>query len=155
VSSLLRILPFFALALMGMAVPAAGQSPTPSQAALDELVKMYCDAWGEPDVAKRRQLLERVWAEDATYTDPVTNPVKGREALVNHISAHLKKYSGSRIVPSSHANVHHGTLRFTWQFVLPDGKVQTEGIDFGELTPDGRIGKIVGFFGSLKPLQVK
>jgi hypothetical protein len=148
-------MPFFALALMGVAAPATGQSPASSQAAIDETVKIYCDAWGEPDVAKRRQLLQRVWAEDATYTDPATNQIKGREALVNHISAHLQKYSGSTIVPASHANVHHGMLRFSWQFVLSDGKVQTEGIDFGELAPDGRIAKIVGFFGSLKPLQVK
>jgi len=149
-----RIMPLFAVALMGVAAPATGQSPEPSQAAIDEIVKIYCDAWGEPDVTKRRQLLQRVWAEDATYSDPATNPIKGREALVNHISAHLQNYPGSKIVPSSHANLHHGMLRFSWHFVLPDGKVQTEGIDFGELTPDGRIAKIVGFFGSLKPLHV-
>jgi hypothetical protein len=139
---------------LGSAGSVAAQTSVPSAAAMDEMVRMYCEAWGEPDVAKRRQLLERIWAEDGTYTDPVSH-VAGREALVTRISAHLQKYPGSRIVPSTHVDVHHGRLRFAWQFVLADGKVQVEGIDYGELTSDGRIGKIVGFFGSLKSLQVK
>jgi hypothetical protein len=146
-----KILPLLAFAVLENPAPAMAQSSPLSQAALDEIVKIYCDAWGEPEVAKRRQLLQRVWVDDGTYTDPVTH-VAGREALVERISAHLQKYPGSRIVPSSHADVHHGMLRFTWQFLAGDGKVQIEGIDFGEMTPDGRIRKIVGFFGSLKPL---
>jgi hypothetical protein len=146
-----NILPLLALAVLENSLPAMGQPSPLSQAALDEIVKIYCDAWGEPDLAKRRQLLQRVWADDGTYTDPVTH-VAGREALLQRISAHLQKYPGSRIVPSSHADVHHSMLRFTWQFLASDGKVQTEGIDFGEMTSDGRIRKIVGFFGSLKPL---
>jgi hypothetical protein len=138
------------LVLLG-AVPAARQGAASSQAAADELVRIYCEAWGEPDVAKRRQMLQRVWADEGTYTDPATD-VAGREALVNRITSHLQKYAGSKIVPSSHADVHHGMLRFAWKFVLADGKVQTEGVDFAELTPDGRLKKVVGFFGALKPL---
>jgi hypothetical protein len=139
------------LVLLG-AIPVVGQGATPSQAATDELVKVYCEAWGEPDVEKRRQMLQRVWTDDATYTDPVSD-VAGREALVNRITAHLQKYPGSRIVPSSHADAHHGMVRFTWKFVLGDGKVQVEGIDFAEVAPDGRLKKVVGFFGPPKPLQ--
>jgi hypothetical protein len=43
-------------------------------------------------------------------------------------------------------------LRFTWKFVGKDGKTVIEGIDFGELGPDGKLQKIVGFFGPVKPL---
>ncbi len=141
------------LVMLG-AVPAAGQGPMPSQAAVDEIVRVYCEAWGEPDVAKRRQLLQRVWTDEASYTDPVTD-VAGREALVNRISTHLQKFPGSRIVPASHADVHHGMLRFAWKFIVADGKVQTEGVDFAEVTADGRLRKVVGFFGSLKPLPAQ
>jgi hypothetical protein len=133
------------------AIPAAGQASAPSQAAMDDIVRIYCEAWGEPDVAKRRQMLQHVWADDASYTDPVSD-VAGREALVSRISSHLQKFPGSRIVPASHADVHHGMLRFAWKFVVADGKVQTEGVDFAEITSDGRLKKVVGFFGSLKPL---
>ncbi len=133
------------------AIPAAGQGSAPSQTAMDEIVRIYCEAWGEPDVAKRRQMLQRVWADEGSYTDPVSD-VAGREALVSRITAHLQKYPGSRIVPSSHADVHHGMLRFAWKFVLGDGKVQIEGVDFVEFAPDGRLRKVVGFFGSPRPL---
>ena len=133
------------------AIPASGQGSAPSQAAMDEIVRIYCEAWGEPDVTKRRQLLQRVWTDEASYTDPATD-VAGREALVNRISTHLQKFPGSRIVPESHADVHHGMLRFAWKFIVADGKVQTEGVDFAEVAPDGRLRKVVGFFGSLKPL---
>ena len=33
--------------------------------------------------------------------------------------------------------------------VLADGKVFLEGIDFGELSADGKLRQIVGFFGPL------
>ena len=55
-------------------------------------------------------------------------------------------------MPASHADVHHGMLRFAWKFVVADGKVQTEGVDFVEIATDGRLKKVVGFFGSPKPL---
>ena len=42
-----------------------------SQAALDETVKLYCAAWGEPDVARRRKMLESTLTPEATYTDPL------------------------------------------------------------------------------------
>ena len=44
---------------------------------------------------------------------------------------------------------HHGKFRFTWRMVLADGKVFLEGIDFGELNSDGKLHRIVGFFGPL------
>jgi hypothetical protein len=35
--------------------------------------------------------------------------------------------------------------------VLADGKMFVEGVDFGELSPDGKLYRIVGFFGPLAP----
>ena len=43
-------------------------------------------------------------------------------------------------------------LRFTWKAVSADGKTVIEGIDFVELAGDGKLKKIVGFFGPIKPL---
>jgi hypothetical protein len=47
--------------------------------------------------------------------------------------------------------MHHEKLRFTWRMLLADGKVLLEGIDFGELSTDGKLHRIVGFFGPLAP----
>jgi SnoaL-like domain len=120
-----------------------------SELALDETVKVYCAAWGEPDVDRRRQMLERVWAPDGTYTDP-NGHSESREALIDRITRHLQKYPNTHIVPSSQVDLHHGMLRFTWKFVSADGKILMEGIDFGEVAPDGKLKRIVGFFGPVK-----
>jgi hypothetical protein len=140
----------FTFAILMWTLPATAQQP-PSQAALDETVKVYCDAWGEGDVDRRRAMLERAWATEGTYTDPVSH-VEGRDALSKRITAFLEKFPGAKIVPSSHADLHHDVLRFTWRLVSADGKTLNEGIDFGEIAKDGRLKRIVGFFGPIKPL---
>jgi hypothetical protein len=43
-------------------------------------------------------------------------------------------------------------FRFAWKFVGGDGQTVMEGIDIGTLGPDGKLQKIVGFFGPIKPL---
>jgi SnoaL-like protein len=151
-SNCVRFLLIVVFACLGGAASAQQAEQRPSEIELDETVKIYCDAWSEKDIDKRRQLLERVWVEDGTYTDPVSH-VEGRDALVNRVTAHLEKFPGTQIVPSSHADLHHGMIRFTWKFIGSDGKIRNEGIDFGEITSDGRLRKIVGFFGPVKPLQ--
>jgi len=144
----------FAMALtlcMALFAGTASAQQVPSQGVLDELVKMYSAAWNEPDAQHRRELLEKVWASGGTYTDPQSH-VEGREALVEHIGRFLKNSPGARIIQSSHADFHHGMFRFTWKFVGGDGKTLMEGIDFGVLGPDGKLQRIVGFFGPIKPL---
>jgi hypothetical protein len=139
-----------ACAMLISALPAIAQQ-TPTHTALDETVKVYCDAWSESNIEKRRMMLERVWNSDGTYTDPVSH-VEGREALISRITGFLEKFPGAKIVPSSHADLHHDVLRFTWRLVGADGKTLNEGIDFGEIANDGRLKRIVGFFGPIKPL---
>ncbi len=119
--------------------------------ALDETVRVYCAAWGEPDLERRRQMIERVWAPEGTYTDP-NGHSEGREALSQRMTRHLQKNINGQIVPSSRVDFHHGMLRFTWKMVSVDGKTLLEGIDFGEIATDGKLKKIVGFFGPTKPL---
>jgi hypothetical protein len=93
-----------------------------------------------------------VWrvAPEGTYTDRPSH-AEGREAPVELMGDFLQKFPGAQIVPTSHADFHHGMLRFTWQFIGGDGKTVTEGIDF-VVGNDGRLQRIVGFSGPIKPL---
>jgi hypothetical protein len=149
---------FFVGAYPSLTTPASAQAAKPTartlnQTELDEVIRVYCQAWSEPDIERRRQLLTRVWATEGTYTDPSSH-VEGREALVNHMSGLHQRSPGNRIVPTSHAEMHHGgLLRFTWRSIGGDGKIRVEGIDFAELTSDGLLSRIVGFNGPLKPLE--
>ncbi len=112
-----------------------------------ETVRTYADAWNEPDEGKRLALLEMAWAEAGVYVDP-TVELSGRQALSDHIGAVQAKRPGARIVLTSGTDEHHGLLRFHWRLDLPDGSQGAESIDFGMLDQDGRLSRIVGFFGA-------
>ena len=138
------------LAILALTGPglALAQKLTPKEA-----VELYGAAWGEPDEAKRRELLEKAWADDGVYTDP-TAEVTGRDALVAHIGGFLEQTQGAQIVITSGVDSHHGKrLRFSWQMQNADGAVLAEGIDYGQLDSDGRLELIVGFFGPFPPLD--
>jgi hypothetical protein len=79
---------------------------------LPDLITLYTGAWAEPDRERRQQLLERVWAEDGTYTDPTAH-VAGRKALVDHIGGFFEQFVGARIELTSGIDAHHEKLRFT------------------------------------------
>lgn len=113
---------------------------------VSEVVETYGAAWGETDDAKRRALLERSWADDGEFIDPQSH-TKTREELVELIASFQKQFAGAAIVATSGVEEHHGWLRFTWTFQGADGNAIFEGFDVGELAPDGRLQKIVGFWG--------
>ena len=116
-----------------------------------QIVATYGASWGEPDAAKRRQLLEQAWADDGVYSDPQSH-AEGRDALVELIGGFQAQVAGAKIVATSAVDQHHSTFRFTWAMQATDGSKMMDGIDFGELAPDGRIKRIVGFFGPPPPL---
>jgi hypothetical protein len=103
-------------------------------------------AWNEPDEDKRRKLLDSAWADDATYTDPMSQAA-GRVALIDLISNFQKQMAGSSIAQTSGIDEHHRQLRFAWKMSGPDGSTRMEGIDVGWVAEDGRLQTIVGFFG--------
>jgi hypothetical protein len=83
-----------------------------------------------------------------TYTDPEPTFAKGREALSKEIARFLTTYPGSRFRCSA-PQTHHQSMRFAWLLFRADGTQWTQGMDFGEWAPDGRIRRIVGFCGPL------
>ena len=117
-----------------------------------QIAEAYGAAWNETNESKRRALLEQSWADGGVYTDPQSH-VEGREALLALIAGFQQQAPGARIVATSGVDSHHGKLRFTWKMAGADGTTIIEGIDFGELAPDGRIQRIVGFFGPPPPMS--
>jgi hypothetical protein len=116
-------------------------------AAPSEAIQAYLDAWAEKDEAKRLALIEKAWAEDGLYVDP-TSEGRGREALSQIIAGFHAQAQGARIELASGIDQHHNQIRFAWNFIQADGTTAIEGIDAGELAPDGKIARIVGFWGA-------
>lgn len=112
---------------------------------MEKLIDRYCAAWGEPDAARRATLLAEVWAEGGAYTDPTVHAV-GATELLAHIARVLEKRPGAKVVRTSAVDVHHDLAKFEWHVVQPDGAILRKGIDIAELSPDGRIRRMMGFF---------
>ena len=95
------------------------------QRSLQEVVLAYIEAWNTPDEEARRSLLDRCWADNAAYIDPVSE-VRGKDALVAHIGGFLsgQRYglgAGCRIPISSRVEHHHGMISFIWVLLNPEG----------------------------------
>jgi len=119
-------------------------------AAVQDVVAAYVAAWNEPDGDRRRELLARSWADDATYCDPAVL-LEGREALFEHARRFAERWPGATIEVTSGIDEHHGFVRFTWRVAGPDGTTLRHGTDFGTVGSHGRLTGIVGFFGSPGP----
>lgn len=112
----------------------------------DAAVAAYCAAWNTVDRAERDRLLAQVWTPDGVYSDPNPTLATGRAALSDSIAALQRRYPGGRFRCSA-PQTHHGAMRTTWIFRNPDGSEIAHGMDFSELAADGRIRRVVGFFG--------
>ncbi|WP_067536684.1 nuclear transport factor 2 family protein [Nocardia crassostreae] len=114
----------------------------------EQLIDIYCAAWSDPDPARRRAALDKVWGPEATYTDPTVH-LTGLDELLAHIETVLARRPGATVVRTSRADGHHELARFAWHVVQADGTVLPDGLDIIEFTGDGRIRRVVGFFGPL------
>lgn len=117
-----------------------------------EIVTKYMAAWNEADGARRNALLEQCWADGGIYVDPGVE-LAGRDALAQHIAKIQAGRPGARVEFMSGVDVHHRVLRFLWRLVRADKSFGDISIDFGEIGRDGRLIKIIGFFGAAAPMR--
>ena len=105
----------------------------------------YGQAWREPDAARRLELLERAWAPDAVYCDPLAL-VTGQEALSAHIAGFQESLGGGRIDVTAEAVRHHDSAHFPWAISDATGATVLTGFDVVQLDEQGRITRLTGFF---------
>ena len=115
---------------------------------LTTLVDTYLAMWNETDPARRSEHIERAWAHDGRYVDPLME-AEGHAALGEMVTGVQSKFPGHRFRRTSGIDTHHDHLRFGWELVAPDGALVVAGIDIGALTPDRRLRTITGFFGEM------
>jgi hypothetical protein len=115
--------------------------------AIREVVTQYMAAWNEPEAAARQALLEQCWSDGGVYLDPRAS-LAGRDELARHIAAWQAARPGVRLEFMSGIDVHHSVFRVLWRLVRADGTRGDVSIDFGEVGTDGRLVKIIGFFGA-------
>lgn len=123
------------------------------QSEAETIVTQYCQCWNEPDRARRIAILQQIWSTDGIYCDPRTYLV-GAANLSLHIGRLLESRPDGQVVRLSRVDLHHQVFRFSWYKQFQDGTRHPDGLDYGEFDTNGRIRKIIGFFGPLIALSV-
>jgi hypothetical protein len=111
-------------------------------------VDAYLEGYGEPDAARRDQLMHQAFTDDAALIDPPLEG-RGRTAIAEMAATVQSLYPGHRFRRASAIDEHHGFARYAWQLVTPDDTVALSGLDVVQVDADGRIRQVVGFFGDL------
>lgn len=115
---------------------------------VEGLVDRYFDLWRATDPTSRGQLVEQVFTSDGRHVDPNAD-AQGHDELVAMIAAVHEGFAGFGIERTSGIDQHGDQLRFSWQMVGADGSVLLAGIDVAEISPDGRLVRVAGFWGDL------
>ena len=73
----------------------------------------------------------------------------GRPAILERLSGFSERFPGARVEITTHVDEHNGIARYGWRIIDRDGTLLLDGIDVVERAADGRLRKVVMFFGPL------
>ncbi len=115
----------------------------------DDAISAYDEAWNAPDGDARIALLRRCMTSDAELVDPRAGRMTGHDAINEHIAGFAERFPGARVSISSDVDEHHGFARYAWTITDGAGDQLMTGIDVVERADDGRLKRVVMFFGEL------
>lgn len=113
-------------------------------------VEAYVALWSEPDPARWPDLLARCWTETSEIIGPGYR-FRGVQAVLDELARWRREQPGWRAVQTSGFDRHGDWVRFTIAVHDAGGVPRSEGWDVVELAPDGRIERVVTFWGPLPP----
>jgi hypothetical protein len=116
---------------------------------LTQLIDTYLAAYSEPDPARREQLVAQAWSDEGRLIDPPMQAT-GRDEIHAMAGAVQQQFPGARFRRASTLQEHHGLARYAWELVDRHGEVALAGTDVADVAPDGRLARVVGFFGDLE-----
>ncbi len=115
---------------------------------LADTIDAHLLAYGEPDAARRTDLVAQVWADDGRLIDPPLD-ARGHDGIVEMADTVQQLYPGHTFARTTAVDEHHGVARYGWALRDPEGHVVLTGLDVAEVGDDGRLVRVVGFFGDL------
>ena len=111
---------------------------------MQDVIERYIACWNQTDPGLRRKLIDEVWAQDASYTDPLVEAI-GHDAIDATIAAAQQQFPGFGFTLLGPVDSHHRQARFTWG-LAPDGAEPVViGFDVAVAGDDGRLTSVLGF----------
>ncbi len=104
-------------------------------------------AWNERHPERVRAHLEKALSPEVVFIDPsiVTRGIDEFEANVHEVHGRLPRAEYRR---ASGVDLHHDVVRYAWE-IHRDGELVLPGFDVTELDEEGRVLRVLGFFGPL------
>ena len=112
------------------------------------LIDDYFEMWRATDADTRRDLVERCFVADGRHVDPHAD-VTGHDDVAAMLAGVHEAYAGFAIERTSGIDRHGDQVRYSWRLDTADGATLVAGIDVVELAADGRMAKVIGFWGDL------
>lgn len=112
------------------------------------LAKML-STWNSDDPGERRSMVEEALEHNVHFADPNHNIV-GRDAFLAMVDEVRAQIPGAVYSQNSAIDMQNNFCRYHWKIDLR-GKRLINGFDVTEVNDAGKIVKVLGFFGPLKP----
>lgn len=125
---------------------------TVNTASLERLVDTHLAAYCDPDASRRIAAIRDVWSLQGELVDPPL-AARGHQGISDQAAALMGQFPGHRFERTTAVDAHHTSARYGWRLVSPQGAPVLEGVDLLDLDVDGRIGRVVGFFGAQAPAR--
>jgi GNAT superfamily N-acetyltransferase len=113
-----------------------------------ETLRVYESLWAETDPTRCAGLIARCLAENIEIIGPGYRLV-GRAAVAAEVVRFHRERPGSKALMASGIDAHSGWARFEVKVVNGQGATVDEGWDVVEFGTDGRIRRVVSFWGPL------
>lgn len=117
---------------------------------VEAVLRAYVEVWREADSVRRAALLDLCWSEESEIVGPGYH-FKGRKAVLDEVARFPREQPGFRPVLTSGFDVHGRWVRFAFVMLDPRDTIVDEGWDVVELAADGRIARVISFWGKLPP----
>lgn len=114
-----------------------------------DIARAYLATWNATEEQERRRLLERHWAPDVTYVDPMA-AVSGRDGDSADVAGVHDQFPNFVFSPVGEIDAHHDQLRFQWGLGPVGVQSVVIGFDVVVLDRDGRIHDVRGFLDQVR-----
>jgi hypothetical protein len=119
-------------------------------------LEAYEQAWAQSEEEKVRAWANECWTANSTYVNPLTDVVRGIDGLARLIMDYPVMFPDADFRSVRDPDVHHEYVRYAWRMsstcrIRAQGKdygLVMDGVDIIEFDAEGKIKRVVAFFGA-------